>query len=137
MARERFPYELRHAITLELTPARRSLIKPFIKKEFGYDAEPITNESSLEGLLVWLLEGADKIQRQDFIDWFGITAIKVCDQCGKFMTKGYFVEDWLFFCSEDCLHKRYYTAQYDALYEADLAYWTDWNETHNLKWALV
>jgi len=135
---DKFSYELRTAISAELTPTKRSLIKPFIKNEFGYNADPITNYSSLEGLLIWLLEGATKVQRQDFLDWFAIYTIKVCDQCGRFMLDGYVVDDYLHFCSDDCLRRRYTPAEYDALYDADLAYWTDWR-THSgtPNWALV
>lgn len=135
---DKFSYSLRSAILSEITPSKRGLVRPFIKKEFGYDADRITNQSSLEGLLIWLLEGADKVQRQNFVDGFDINAIKVCDQCGAFMTQGYIIEDWLYFCSEKCLHHHYSPAEYDALYDADLAYWTDWRNwslAHN--WAVV
>lgn len=137
MAREKFPYELRSAIVAELTPSKRTLIKPFVKKEFGYNADPITNESSLEGLLIWLLEGADKIQRQNFLDWFDISSIKVCDECGAFMTQGFIIEDLLYFCSEKCLHQNYQPKEYDALNDADLAYWTDWRDLPAYNWACV
>ncbi len=135
---DKFSYSLRSAILSEITPSKRGLVRPFIKKEFGYDADRITNESSLDGLLVWLLERADKTQRQNFLDWFAIYTIKVCDQCGKFMTDGYVVDDYLHFCSDECLHQHYSPAEYDALYDADLAYWTDWrNYSATPNWALI
>ena len=137
LTRERFNETLRQAIVAELTPSKRELIKPFIKKEFSYNADQITNASSLEGLLIWLLEGAVKSQRQAFLEWFDINSIKVCDQCGKFITEGYIVEDWLYFCSDECLHKRYTQSQYDALYENDDAYWTEWYTPTNHNWAFV
>ena len=135
---DKFSYELRMAILSQMTPTKRAQIKPFIKKEVGYDAERINNESSLDGLLIWLLERADKIQRQNFLDWFDIYTIKVCDQCGKFMTDGYVVDDYLHFCSDECLHKHYSPAEYDALYDADLAYWTEWyTASRKTNWAIV
>ena len=126
MAREKFSEELRKTICAELTPTKRPMIKPFIKRVFGYDADRITNYSSLEGLLIWLLEDATKTQRQDFLDELDINTIRVCDECGKFMTEGYVVFDYIHLCSDKCLHKRYSPAQYDALAEMDDAYWTEW-----------
>ncbi|MBR4757488.1 MAG: hypothetical protein IK084_01630 [Bacteroidaceae bacterium] len=95
MAREKFSEELRKTICAELTPTKRPMIKPFIKRVFGYDADRITNYSSLEGLLIWLLEDATKTQRQDFLDELDINTIRVCDECGKFMTEGYVVFDYI------------------------------------------
>lgn len=52
----------------------------------------------------------------------------ICDECGKPMWSGYLIDDNECYCSDECLHKHYSEEEYMALYEADAAYWTEWEE---------
>lgn len=50
-----------------------------------------------------------------------------CCKCGKCMNEGFVIGDGLaYYCSDECLAKDYTDEQYDALYDADLGYWTEW-----------
>lgn len=52
-----------------------------------------------------------------------------CLVCGKPMTQGYVVDDGLeYYCSDECLHKRYSDEEYQKMHENDVAYWTEWED---------
>lgn len=53
--------------------------------------------------------------------------MRECNICGVKMQSGYYVED-SYFCSKACLLKEYSQDEYNELYEADLAYWTTWED---------
>lgn len=58
-----------------------------------------------------------------------ICEMRVCSCCGKPMTEGYYIEHLIadeYFCSDECLHKEYSPEEYEALHEAEEAYWTTW-----------
>ena len=60
--------------------------------------------------------------------------MRKCNECGKLMNEGYVVHDTEYYCGIDCLTKKYSPADYYELYEADDAYWTEWDEND---WNLV
>ena len=51
-----------------------------------------------------------------------------CDVCGKRMTFGYVIDDCEYYCSDDCLHKKYTPQEYEEMYKNDVAYWTEWED---------
>lgn len=53
--------------------------------------------------------------------------MRVCETCGKTMYEGYYVMG-AYYCSPECLHNDYSEEEYIKLYDADEAYWTEWEE---------
>lgn len=53
---------------------------------------------------------------------------RYCDICGKEMHSGYVVHDSEYYCSVDCLTSKYTPRDYYDMYEADEAYWTEWED---------
>lgn len=51
-----------------------------------------------------------------------------CDVCNKEIERGFCISDSEYFCNEECLKTQYSIAEYNELYEADLAYWTHWSD---------
>lgn len=54
---------------------------------------------------------------------------RVCDICGKEMNSGFYNEDTFeYFCSEECLHKKYTEEEYNKLYNNGNGnfYYTEW-----------
>ena len=52
---------------------------------------------------------------------------RICEKCGFEMTQGYCIGNGAaYYCSDKCLAEDYTEAQYNALYEIDEAYWTEW-----------
>ena len=52
---------------------------------------------------------------------------RYCSVCGKFMKSGYCIGDGQeYYCSDDCLHKRYSQEVYNEMYESNCAYYTEW-----------
>lgn len=54
--------------------------------------------------------------------------MRVCDCCKAEMNEGYCVLDTEYFCCDDCLHSTFSPEEYKELFEADEAYWTQWEE---------
>lgn len=55
---------------------------------------------------------------------------RTCTVCGSQFTEGYYV-NWgesEYFCSDTCLHAVYSPEEYDNLFNADLAYYSEWKE---------
>lgn len=56
----------------------------------------------------------------------------ICSECHKKMMAGYCIEGGdKYYCSDECLHKRYTEQEYLKLYDngdGD-SYWTEWDET--------
>lgn len=55
---------------------------------------------------------------------------RTCTVCGTEFTEGYYVDvgESEYFCSDTCLHAVYSQEEYDKLFDADLAYWSEWKE---------
>lgn len=55
---------------------------------------------------------------------------RTCSVCGTQFTEGYYVDVGAaeYFCSDTCLHAVYSQEEYDKLFDADLAYWSEWKE---------
>lgn len=51
-----------------------------------------------------------------------------CDVCGQDMAEGYLVHDTEYYCCPDCLQEVYSFKEYEKMFEADEAYWTEWEE---------
>lgn len=52
---------------------------------------------------------------------------RTCSHCGKRMVEGYCLYEGAdYYCSDDCLHAEMTHEEYMEAYEADDAYWTDW-----------
>lgn len=49
-----------------------------------------------------------------------------CSVCGELMQDGYYVEAFEYYCSDECLHKKYTQEEYLNMYEEDMAFWTEW-----------
>lgn len=56
-----------------------------------------------------------------------IDETRYCSECGKSMKSGYCIGDGQeYYCSDDCLHKRYSQEVYNEMYESNCAYYTEW-----------
>lgn len=54
---------------------------------------------------------------------------KICEVCGKTINEGYCIDDGLeYYCSEECLRKKYTEEEYEEMYQAGAAYWSEWEE---------
>lgn len=55
--------------------------------------------------------------------------MRKCNECGKYMTCGYVIENGMeYYCSEECLNKHYTEEEYLNMYddgEGD-SYYTEW-----------
>ena len=131
---QKFSYELREELSRQLTPSKRAMIPNYVRETFGYPlGEKVLNPSSLEGLLIYLLERATKHQRQDFLEKFDIRTIKVCDQCGEMIMQGYLVYEWRHYCSLKCLHEILSDEEIQTAEEKDECYLTVFGDIP--KWA--
>ena len=56
---------------------------------------------------------------------------RFCNNCGKYITRGYVIENGMeYYCSDDCLHTIYTEEEYLKLYndgEGD-SYYTEWED---------
>lgn len=53
--------------------------------------------------------------------------IRICCTCGKPMSSGFCIGDGaLYYCSAKCLEEVYTTEEYNQMYDAGEAYWTEW-----------
>ena len=55
---------------------------------------------------------------------------RTCDECGKGMNEGYYIECGEYYCSDVCLHKNMTPEEWDELYndgDGDSC-WTTWDE---------
>lgn len=56
-----------------------------------------------------------------------IDETRYCSECGKSMKSGYCIGDGQeYYCSDDCLYKRYSQEVYNEMYESNCAYYTEW-----------
>lgn len=54
---------------------------------------------------------------------------RVCSECAAIMTDGYCIYDGEeHYCSDECLHANYTSAEYEMMYKNDEAYYTEWEE---------
>lgn len=57
--------------------------------------------------------------------------MRYCNECGRYMTRGYCIENGLeYYCCEECLNKHYTEDEYLSMYndgEGD-SYWTTWDD---------
>lgn len=54
---------------------------------------------------------------------------RTCNICGMDMKSGFCIHDGdEYFCSTECLHKKYTEEEYDEMYAEDEAYWTEWED---------
>lgn len=52
-----------------------------------------------------------------------------CSDCGKEMSRGYYFEETgEYYCSDECMHEHYSEEEYNAVYDDDKAYWTEWED---------
>jgi len=54
--------------------------------------------------------------------------MRTCEVCGKEMQEGYYVENFEYFCSDDCLHTKYSKEEYETMYDENMAFYTTWEE---------
>ena len=56
---------------------------------------------------------------------------RFCDNCGKYITRGYVIENGCeYYCCDNCLHTRYTDDEYLEMYddgEGD-SYYTEWED---------
>lgn len=53
--------------------------------------------------------------------------VRRCNVCGAIMLAGFCVDDGNeYYCSGECLHKVYSEEEYLAMYDDDIAYYTEW-----------
>lgn len=58
-----------------------------------------------------------------------LSDVRKCRECGKVMHDGYVIRDGEeYYCSQDCLSAWYSEEEFLELYEADEAYWTEWED---------
>lgn len=56
---------------------------------------------------------------------------RLCDNCGKYMTRGYVIENGFeYYCSDNCLHTRYSEEEYNQMYDDGNgdSYYTEWED---------
>lgn len=55
---------------------------------------------------------------------------RTCTVCNRQFTEGYYVNvgESEYFCSDTCLHAVYSPEEYSKLFDADLAYHSEWKE---------
>ena len=56
---------------------------------------------------------------------------RFCDNCGKYMTRGYVIENGMeYYCGDNCLHTRYAEREYLELYDDGNgdSYYTEWED---------
>lgn len=56
---------------------------------------------------------------------------RLCSECGKYMTRGYVIENGFeYYCSSDCLNKHYTDDEYLKLYDDGNgdSYYTEWED---------
>ena len=58
----------------------------------------------------------------------GIKYHRVCSVCHKGMNEGFCIHDSEYYCSDECLATKYSNEEYDALYDSDEGYWTEWGD---------
>ena len=57
------------------------------------------------------------------------TEERICNVCGKPIQEGYCIDNGLeYYCSEECLRKKYTKEEYEELFQAGAAYWSEWEE---------
>lgn len=54
--------------------------------------------------------------------------MRQCTICKCLMSEGYYVEPFEYYCSDSCLHDVYTQEDYEAMYAADVAFWTEWED---------
>lgn len=84
------------------------------------DAFDLEHKEAVSILVEWM-------QSYNPNDYKEIESVLVCDICGKPMKEGYYIMG-TYYCSPECLHKDYSDEEYTKLYDADEAYWTEWEE---------
>ena len=106
--------------------------------------------------VIWITRCAEKCVKNEFLDDFcpswGDSGLRVCSNCGKFMTEGYLLDDE-YACTDDCGIELYRKEMYDADSEnhevkrevaeeqmrydlerddelcAGVYYWTEWEQS--------
>lgn len=57
--------------------------------------------------------------------------MRICNDCGKYMTRGYVIENGIeYYCSEECLNKHYTESEYLTMYDDGNgdSYYTEWDD---------
>lgn len=57
--------------------------------------------------------------------------MRICNDCGKYMTRGYVIENGVeYYCSEECLNKHYTENEYLQMYDDGNgdSYYTEWED---------
>lgn len=55
-----------------------------------------------------------------------------CSACGCYMAEGFCINDGeAYYCSEECLHTAYTEGEYNEMYRANEAYWTEWESGYD------
>ena len=67
----------------------------------------------------------DTDEKDDFITENDIENLRVCFNCGKFITEGYLYQDFETYCSDNCFVKVHGRATFENADE-DTLYWTAW-----------
>jgi hypothetical protein len=66
----------------------------------------------------------------------------LCDCCGNGMNDGYFI-DYMYYCSDTCLHTEYTPEEWKNLYEqseeqgGDYCYWTQWEDESDYQYQII
>lgn len=62
----------------------------------------------------------------DWIKTYNQDDYRICNTCGEAMFMGFCIGDGdEYYCTETCLHEEYTEEQYEELYEAECAYFTE------------
>lgn len=59
---------------------------------------------------------------------------RICSCCSKGMDEGFCINDGEeYYCSEECLHKKYSKKEYNSMFKNDIAYWTQWDRDYEFE----
>lgn len=84
----------------------------------------------------WVGKGDVIVNGKEYEWWndlkFTTEEYRRCNICGKIIKKGYCINNGEeYYCSEDCLHKRYTEKEWQEEMYGEDNYWTEWEEEYD------
>lgn len=112
------------------TVVRRELERRLRKQADFTGAPQSVIDEMLDRLCHELLEGEHGV-KDNIICHYGLESIRLCDQCGKLMHKGYVVDGCEVFCCRECIEERHGKKKTEEILatcgdEDSETYWTQW-----------
>ena len=112
------------------TVVRKELEKRLCKQADFKEAPQSVNDEMLDRLCHELLEGEYGVKDNIICD-YELESIRLCDQCGELMHKGYVVNGCEAFCSRECIEGYHGKRETEEILAAcgdddSETYWTQW-----------